>query len=123
VPGDFGELPRLILASGESERDGLRRTIHEICGSARIIPLDAGIFESAADCERDLGLPAKDSLVFASIMKHLSETNPIQSCFLNRDKHFDDPSVRKILESRHCKFLGRFDKGLDFVKAHVSGSS
>jgi hypothetical protein len=124
VPGDFGALPGLILASGESEREGLRRTIHEICGSAHIIPLDSSIFESAPRFEKDLDLSAEDSLVFASIMKHLSETNPPESCFLNRNtKDFDNPSVREILDSRLCKFVGGFDEGLGFVRARLSGSS
>lgn len=62
----------------------------------------------------------QDSIVLASVIRHLAETRPAVSCFLNRNtKDFDDPSVREMLDESGCKFFGRFDDALHYIEAHL----
>jgi hypothetical protein len=71
------------------------------------------MFYRAAGIQTALDMSVQDSIVLASVVHHLAETNPAESFFLNRNtKDFDDPNVREMLEEFGCKFFGRFDNGL-----------
>ncbi len=62
----------------------------------------------------------QDSIVLTSVVGHLKETKPAESCFLNRNtKDFADPNIRDLLDGLGCKFFGRFDHALGFIEAHL----
>jgi hypothetical protein len=123
VPMAFSELTAIFFASGENERRGLHGTIQRMVEDALIIPLDSAIFEWAVNIETGFGLSSKDSIVLASILKHLNENTPQESCFLNRNtKDFDDPDIKDILDRLKCKFFGSFDEGLRYVKSRLESA-
>ncbi|MDR3704060.1 MAG: hypothetical protein P4L56_30710 [Candidatus Sulfopaludibacter sp.] len=73
--------------------------------------------------QTDFGMPAQDAIVLASVVRHLAETKPVESCFLNRNtKDFDDPNVRQMLEEYRCRFFGRFDAGLRYISARIGSA-
>lgn len=118
VPGNFSELAAVLIRSTERERKGLERTIEVMLKTAHLIPLDSGIFHQAGGIQVGLDMSAQDSIVLASIVSHLANTTPAESCFLNRNtKDFDDPNVREMLDEFGCKFFGRFDEGLHYIEA------
>jgi predicted nucleic acid-binding protein len=120
----FNELTALLIKSAETERAGLERAIEGILKTAKVIPLDSDMFYRAAGIQTALDMSIQDSVVFASVIHHLSETKPAESCFLNRNaKDFDDPNVREMLEEFGCKFFGRFDSGLQFIEAQLRKAS
>jgi predicted nucleic acid-binding protein len=120
APSTFSELVAILIRSAEHERAGLERTVEEMLKTADVIPLDSGIFHQASAIQLGLDMSAQDSIVLASIVSHLSETKPAESCFLNRNtKDFDDPNVREMLDAFGCKFFARFDDGLRYVEAHL----
>jgi hypothetical protein len=120
----FNELTALLIRSAEGERAGLECAIEGILKTAEVIPLDSDTFHGAAAIQIAFDMSIQDSIVLASVVHHLSETKPAESCFLNRNtKDFDDPNVREMLEEFGCKFFGRFDNGLQFIEAQLRKAS
>lgn len=116
----FNEITTLLIRSAENERAGLERAIEGLLKAAEVIPLDSGVLNQAAAVQLAYDMPAKDSIVLASVIQHLAETKPEQSCFLNRNtKDFDDPNVRASLAEFGCRFFGSFDHALQYIEAHL----
>lgn len=120
VLATYESLATVLIDSAQSERNGLRGTIAEMLRIANIIVLDAAILSSAAEIEVEYGLSGQDAVVLASILRHLDQYDPVESCFLNRNsKDFDDPDIRERLESHGCKFFAKFQGGLQYVAARI----
>ena len=116
------ELTSLLISSGESERARLDGALDGILSAAEVIPLDSDVFHQARGIQLSFDMSFQDSIVLASVIRHLAETNPAESCFLNRNtKDFDDPYIRDILDGLRCKFFGRFDHALSYIEARLSG--
>jgi hypothetical protein len=117
---NFSELTALLIRSAERERAGLQHAIEGMLRAAEVIPLDSDVFHQAAGIQVAFDMSAQDSIVLASVVRHLAGTKPAESCFLNRNtKDFDDPYVREMLGEFGCRFFGRFDDGLHYIEAHV----
>ena len=121
APGDFSELVAVLIKSAERERSGLKGAIERMLKTAEVIPLDADMFYRANSVRFALDMSAQDSIILASVIHHLEETKPLESCFLNRNtKDFDNPDVRDdILGEFGCKFFARFDDGLRYIEARL----
>ena len=120
IPATFDALAAALIASAQFEREGLRRAVSQLIENAEIIPLDARILRSAAEIEIASGLSGQDAIVLASVLYHLEEHAPEESCFLNRNsRDFDDPDIRKRLESLHCAFFARFTPALAYISARL----
>lgn len=120
APGNFSELVAVLVRSAEREREGLERAIETILKTAVVIPLDSEMLYRGSGIQVGLDMSAQDSIVLASIVAHLVETKPPESCFLNRNtKDFDDPIVREMLADLGCKFFARFDHGLRYIEASL----
>jgi len=116
----FSALTELLIRSADRERAGLREAIDGLLRAAEVIPLNSDVFYRAGGIQVALDMSDQDSIVLASVVGHLAETAPTESCFLNRNtKDFDDPKVRDALDDFGCRFFGRFDDGLRFVKEYL----
>ena len=116
----FNEILALLIRSAEGERVGLERVSEDILKSAEVIPLDRDIFHQADGIQTALDMSVQDSIVLASVLRHLGQTKPAESCFLNRNtKDFDDPYVRERLDEFGCKFFGRFDNAIQYIQAQL----
>jgi predicted nucleic acid-binding protein len=88
---------------------------------AEIIPLTASVLTQAPGCELAYNLSPQDALVYASVIEHLVQTQPMIACFLNRNsKDFDTPDIVAALRSRNCRMIPQFDQGLRFVQAQLA---
>ena len=120
IPASFDALAEVLISNARQEREGLRSTVSELLRQADIISLDAPVLMSAAEIQIDYGLTGQDAIVLASVLAHLDNTKPAESCFLNRNaKDFDDPSIREKLEMRACKFRSSFDEGLRYIRSRT----
>ena len=120
----FNDLATFLATSLIMERAGLQRTTSRLIAEARIIPLDSSILRGADGLTGSLELSVQDSVVLASILSHLAETKPEESCFLNRNTNdFDNPEIREMLDSYGCRFFGRFDHGLHYIKSRLTSTS
>jgi hypothetical protein len=95
VPDDFTALASVLIRSAEQEREGLQRAVTGLLRAAEVTPLDSEILISAGDLQVTLAMSGQDALVLASVLRHLRQTTPNESCFLSRNsRDFDDPDVR-----------------------------
>jgi predicted nucleic acid-binding protein len=125
VRADFGTLATVLISSADQERDGLKRAVTRLLSTAEVIPLDGAILTSAGELQAAFSMSGQDAIVFASVLRHLKQTAPTESCFLNRNSSdFDDPDVRERLDSFGCKYFGRFDNGLQYIltRLRIQGS-
>jgi predicted nucleic acid-binding protein len=120
APENIGDLTGVLIKSAERERAGLERAVSRMLEAAYVIPLGAEILGMASGIQGGLDMSAQDSIVLASIVSHLRETKPLESCHLNRNtKDFDDPIVRDILDEYGCKFFARFDEGVRYIEPRL----
>jgi predicted nucleic acid-binding protein len=120
IPDDFSALTTILMRSADRERDGLQRAIAALLRTAEVIPLDGAIIASGGELQTAFAMSGQDAIVFASVLRHLEQNKPKESCFLNRNsKDFDDPDVRERLDRFGCKFFARFDHGYQFVLASL----
>lgn len=121
VSTDFAALAAVLATSAQFERDGVRDAISGLVQRSEVIALDATILKSALKVQVEFGMSGQDAIVLASVLVHLDAQRPTQSCFLNRNtRDFDDPDIRKKLDTYGCKFFGNFAQGLGYVQAQIS---
>ena len=120
--GTLQNVTKLLVRSGEEERQRLNRTLDRILSAAEVIPLERHILRSAITYQASADLSPPDSIVYASVLHHLSTSVQVTSCFLNRNsKDFDDPDIVNVLDNYNCKMLFRFDSGYDYVQSQIRG--
>ena len=114
------DLESLLLQSIEEERQRFNQTRSRLLSIAELIPLNAEILLEAASCEITHKLKPQDAIVDASVIHHLKDEQPQQSCFLNRNvRDFDDPDIIDELNQLHCRMISRFDHGFQFLQAQL----
>lgn len=106
-----------LVRSQEEEKERLRSAIERLLKVSEVISLDSQILTSARKYQIDHDLSPQDSIVYASVLKHLSKsTATTKKCFLNRNsKDFDDPDIEDALNSYGCKMLFSFDNGYGYI--------
>jgi hypothetical protein len=120
VPDDFGSLVSILVRSAEHEREGLQDAIAGMLNTAAVIPLDSTILSSAGELQASLGMSGQDAIVLASVLGHLQDNSPTESCFLSRNsRDFDDPDVRDRLDQFGCQYFAQFDKALQFIRGRL----
>ena len=124
VPDDFTALASVLIRSAEQERDGLQRAISGLLRTAKVIPLDAEVLTNAGDLQVTLAMSGQDAIVLASVLRHLQEAVPNESCFLSRNsRDFDDPDVREKLDHFGCRYFAEFDNALQYIRVRIHSQS
>jgi predicted nucleic acid-binding protein len=115
--GELLPLTALLVRSAEEERTGLRDAMREILNTVELIPLDAAVIRDAVLLEDSLQLSPQDAIVMASVVQHLEGSRSGENCFLNQNtKDFDSPDVIERLRTLRCRYIRRFDHGLEYVR-------
>lgn len=130
------EVASVLVQSASQEWEGLRTSIARLLRTVEVIALtsevlmyasalqstfDRSAFRQAGFRVSGLGLSGQDSIVLASIITHLKANWEGQSCFLSRDKGFEDPDVLRVLHGSKCKFFALFDNALQYVRSQIGG--
>jgi len=116
----FAGVSSLLLDSTVEEIQRFEAVRAQLLRGTEIIPLDREILESTADLQASYGLDPQDASILASVLVHLGRETSSQSCFLSRDKDFDDPNLVARLRQHGCKLLSRFDDGAGYVQSVLS---
>jgi hypothetical protein len=114
----------LFLNNTDEEERRLLETHDRIFSVAEIIPMEKEILISATIAPAKLK-SQQDSIVYASVLKHLYLNNAEKSCFLNKNtKDFNDPAIKEELRNNKCKlFLGGeccFNDGYRYINSYIN---
>jgi len=112
--GRFKEIDTILTRVINDEQNRFTAARERILQIAEVIPLDAGVFDR---CKEFAHLFTKftDTVVCASIISHLENSESDKSCFLNIDGDFySDPDVKQLFTHRKCSIMG-FGEGLGLL--------
>jgi predicted nucleic acid-binding protein len=108
---------KLLASSSDDEDRQFEICLGRVLSVVEIIALDHQILSSALSIKKS-GAPKElfDSIVLASVLADLDRSEPMESCFLNKDSgDFDDPDIVDMLERRNCKILFSFDDAKGYL--------
>ena len=108
-----------LLKSDEEENESLLENHNRLLAIAEILPMEKDVLMSATKAPAKLKSP-QDSIVYASVLKHLRLHKSEESCFLNKNsKDFNDPDIDEELANNKCKLLFSFRKGYDYISTII----
>ena len=113
--GGFREITDLLIKSAEDEEKALNDLSSRLLEKADLIPLDARALSLSTECRRQYDFSPQDSVVYASVLSHLERFAAEPSCFLSRDKDFQDQDVVEELGGFRCRLLTDFGAGYRYV--------
>ncbi len=112
------DLASILIRSGDDDKRRLDFTLGRILDSAAVIPLQAETLRAAIGFQGSIGLSPQDSVVYASVIDHLTAASPGPKCFLNRNStDFAIPDIREELGRFDCRLITRFDDGLSYINS------
>lgn len=115
---DLGDPASILTRSGNQDKRRLDMTLRRILDCAVVIPLQGETLRNAIQFQGFLDLSPQDSVVYASVIAHLSAASPGPKCFLNRDrKDFSIPDIREGLGQYDCRLITRFANGLSYINS------
>jgi predicted nucleic acid-binding protein len=110
----------LLLTTTKEEKQRLQHTLKRILNMCELIQMGPEVLTLAAQVEEQLEMSLQDSIVYASVVHHLSTNNGSPKCFLNRNsKDFNKPDIQVTLENHHCKLLFNFKSGYNYIRSQV----
>ncbi len=116
----FEDTTAFLVSSQQEQKQRVDAAIEKILEVCQIIPLTAEILTAAIKYQSEYNLEPQDSIVYASILEHMSKSDEKLRCFLNRNsKDFDDPDIKESLNLYDCLMLFRFDNGIGYVKRQL----
>ena len=109
---EFRELTNLLIRSGEEEKHRLDDALEKILQNVEIIPIDLDIIRNAITFQKSLDLSPQDSIVYASLLAHLTTESGELRCFITKNcKDFANPDIEDQLTAHGCKLLTKFVNG------------
>ncbi len=117
---EFQELTDLLLRSDEEEKRRLDDTLQRILQTVGVIPIGLSIIRAAITFQESRSLSPQDSIVYASILDHLTTASEELRCFITKNsKDFANPDIENELTTHHCQFLTKFADGLGYIRSQL----
>lgn len=114
---ELGILNDLLTESADAERQRLHQVLRRILSCAETIPISSEIIEVASSYQSTSDISPQDSIVYASVVSHLSASRPEPKCLLNRDaRGFYIPYIREQLARYNCRLIPNFEDGLNYIR-------
>jgi len=119
MPNEFQEITKTLVQSGEEEKERLDNAATRILETAVVIPIEREVIKAAIDFQQSRNLAPQDSIVYASVLSHLSTTSTEEAkCFITKNsKDFANPDIYAELETYGCKLLTKFSDGLGYTRS------
>ena len=121
MPGEFQKITITLVQSGEEEKERLDNAVSRILDTAIVIPIEREIIKAAINFQKERNLSPQDSIVYASVLSHLSTTSTEEpKVFITKNsKDFANPDIYADLELKGCKLLTKFNRGLGYIKSRL----
>ena len=117
---EFRDLTDLLLRSGKEEKHQLDDTLERILQTVEVIPIGLSIIRAAITFQESLELSPQDSIVYASILNHLTTASEKPRCFITKNsKDFANPDIENELTAYNCRLLTKFADGLGYVRSRL----
>lgn len=119
---DFQKITKTLVQSGEEKKERLDNAVSRILKTALIVPIEREVIKTAIDFQKTRNLSPQDSIVYASVISHLSNS-PLEEpkCFITKNsKDFANPDIYAEVQSYGCKLLTKFNAGLGYTKSCLS---
>jgi predicted nucleic acid-binding protein len=114
------EITSILIKSGEEEKQRLDVALGRILECEQIIPIGAETLKAAIQSQEQLNLSPQDSIVYASVVSHLSSGPTGLKCFLNKNsKDFVNPDIQEQLARYNCRLITKFADGLGYIRNHI----
>ena len=115
----YADLAGLLITSSEEENQRLGDMLAQLLEVAEVIPTDSTVMQDALTAQQTLRLGPQDSIVYASVRRHLqSHSEP--RCFLNKNvRDFSAPLIQDELKALDCLLIPTFSDGLAYVQASL----
>lgn len=118
----FRDITNLLIESTKEETRRLEEVRLRILSTYTVLPLDTDCLGDAAAYRLGYGLSPPDAIIYAAVISHLGSSARDESCFLNRDKDFDDPDLVEEMRVHGCALIPSFDDGLSYIEGHLAAS-
>ena len=114
---EFQGLTNLLRRSGEEEKLRLDDILERILQTVEVIPIGLSTIRAAITFPKSLFRSPKDSIVYASVLDHLTTASEEPRCFITKDsKDFANPDIENELTEYNCQLLTKFSDGLGYVR-------
>jgi hypothetical protein len=86
-----------------------------------LVPLSAPVLNASREMRRRYDLSPQDSIVFASVVKHLETSKPDRACLASRNPgDFRVPALLAELGRFRCKLISRFSDTVQYLESQLS---
>ena len=117
---EFQELTDLLLRSDEEEKCRLDDTLQRMLQMVEVIPIGLSIIRAAITFQKSIELSPQDSIVYASILNHLTTASEKPRCFITKNsRDFVNPDIENDLKAYNCRLLTKFADGLGYVRSRL----
>lgn len=114
----LGEVLGMLSTSVRDEKQQLDSVSAEVLGEAELIPMTAGVFQTAKEAESAMELTPRDAMVFASVVADLERSRAGEKCFVaSNARDFSESAAQARLAQHGCKLLTRFTDAVGYVRS------
>lgn len=115
----FQDLTTRLISTVDEEKQQLNETLNKVLNIAEVIPIGVDIIQSAIDLQKSRNLFPQDSIIYGSILGHLTKAPPGKHWFITRDRHFANPEITNDLDAYGCRLLTSFSHGLQIIRSQI----
>ena len=117
---EFQGLTDLLFRSGEEEKLRLDDILERILQTVEVVSIGLSTIRAAITFQKSLDLSPQDSIVYASILDHLTTAPKKLRCFITKNsKDFANPDIETELTKHNCQLLTKFANGLGYVRSQL----
>jgi predicted nucleic acid-binding protein len=121
---EFLGITELLTKSGDEEKSSLDEVLDRILNVAEVCPIDLLTIRAAINLQKSHRLSPQDSIVFASVLKHLESASGEEACFVTKNsKDFAVSEVLEDLTRYGCKLITRFNDARGYIRSRISTPS
>jgi hypothetical protein len=119
----FQDVTKALLISSEEEKSRLDGVILRVLDQSYLIPIEASVVKNAIEFQTKYKLSPQDSIIYASVLLHLSDIQNDEKCFITKNsKDFASPDVIQGLLDLGCGLATNFGHGYGIIHKQLSAS-